>query len=80
MDQISCQPLRTTTTHLIDPELLTETMREYFGIQLRPMARPMCKKLYLEWVNRTMPLPEGYIKCQTSLLFLVRMPNQLWSI
>jgi len=43
--------MRTTTTPLIDAELLAKTMRKYFGIQLKPMVRPMYKKSYPKWVD-----------------------------
>lgn len=53
MVQFSYQPTRTMTVP-------SETMRKYFGIKLKPMKRPTHKKLYLEWMDRMMPLSKGY--------------------
>lgn len=42
--------------HLIDPNMIAETIRMYFGIQLRPLDRPVYLKPYPEWVDRMMSL------------------------
>lgn len=45
---------------MIDPGVIAETMRKYFGIQLKPMEGLVYRKPYLEWVDKKVPLPKGY--------------------
>ena len=39
--------------------MITQAIRHYFGVQLRPLDRPIYRKSYPEWVDRV-PLPRGY--------------------
>ena len=44
---------------LIDPNMITEAIKQHFGVQLRPLDRLVYRKLYPDWVDR-IPLPRGY--------------------
>lgn len=37
---------------LIDPNLIAETIRKYFSVQLRPLDKHVYRKLYPEWVDK----------------------------
>ena len=43
--------LRGAIPQLIDLNMIAETMRRYFGVQLRPLVRPVYRKSYLQWVD-----------------------------
>ena len=44
---------------LIDPNMIAEVIRRYFGVQLRPLDRLVYRKPYPNQVDRV-PLPRGY--------------------
>ena len=43
---------------LMDGNMIAKAIRQYFGVQLRPLDRPV-RKPYSNWVNR-IPLPKDY--------------------
>ena len=45
---------------LIDPNMIAEAMRRYFGVQLRPLEKPVYRKLYPDWIEKIMPLPREF--------------------
>ena len=44
---------------MMDPNMIAEAIRRHFGVQFRPLDKPIYKKPYLDWVNK-IPLPRGY--------------------
>lgn len=60
MGHIGYQPTITTTIPLVDHEMIAETMKEYFAIQLKPTERPMYKNRHPKQVDHMTPLPKGF--------------------
>lgn len=54
---------------MFDLDLIVDTIDRYFGIQLKPIDRPMYKKSYLEWVDILVPLPREYKTFEFSTFF-----------
>ena len=41
---------------LTDPNTVAKIIKRHFGIQLRPLDRPIYRKLYKKWVDKMIPL------------------------
>ena len=37
---------------LMDPNMIAEAIGRHFGVQVRPLDRPICKKPYPDWVDK----------------------------
>ena len=48
--------------------MIVEAIRKHFGVQLRPLDRPVYRKPYLDWANR-ISLPRGYKTLDFSTIF-----------
>ena len=44
---------------VVDPDVLADTLRTHFGMNVRPMARPTYRKPYPDYVTNGHPLPRG---------------------
>ena len=44
---------------LMEPDMISEAIRQHFGVQIRPFDRPVYRKLYLDWVDR-IPFPTSF--------------------
>lgn len=46
---------RTTAPTTIDPNVIADVIQKYFGVQLKPIVKPMYKKPYPKWVHKMTP-------------------------
>ena len=44
---------------LMDPKMTAEAIKRHFGVQLRPLDRPVYRKSYPDWIDR-ITLSRGY--------------------
>ena len=40
--------------------MIVEAIRRHLSVQLRLLDRPICRKPYLEWIEKTMPLSSEF--------------------
>ena len=49
-------PVQPNNQASIDPNMIAETIRRHFSVQLRPLNKPVYRKSYPKWIKKTMPL------------------------
>ena len=58
------QPMATKTgpamSQLINSNMIVGVISKHFGVQLKPVKKPIYRKPYPDWIDRVMPLPKGY--------------------